>query len=52
MTPEQNRHASYQNSPRHGMINRVQDRIEVAESFFGVPPQTTTFEEAREENLK
>ena len=28
-----------------------QDRVEIAESLFGVLPQTTTWEEAREERL-
>ena len=28
-----------------------QDRVEVAESLFGALPQTTTWEEAREERL-
>lgn len=33
------------------LTNPFQDRIEVAESLFGVLPQTTTFEEAMEERL-
>ena len=28
-----------------------QNRVEIAESLFGVLPQTTTWEEAREEHL-
>ena len=29
-----------------------QDRVEIAESLFGALPQSTTWEEAREEHLK
>ncbi len=31
------------------LTNPFQDRMETAESLFGILPQTTTFEEAREE---
>ena len=33
------------------LTNPFQDRMEIAESLFGILPQTTTFEEAREERL-
>ena len=33
------------------LTNPFQDRIEIAESLFGILPQTTTLEEAREERL-
>ena len=33
------------------LTNPFQDRLEIAESLFGILPQTTTFEEAREERL-
>ena len=31
------------------LTNPFQDRVEIAESLFGILPQTMTFEEAREE---
>ena len=31
------------------LSNPFQDRVEIAESLFGVLPQTTTWEEAKEE---
>lgn len=31
------------------LTNPFQDRMEIAESLFGILPQTTTLEEAREE---
>lgn len=34
------------------LTNPFQDRVEIAESLFGILPQTTTYEEAREERLK
>lgn len=33
------------------LTNPFQDRVAVAESLFGILPQTTTFEEAREEQM-
>ncbi len=33
------------------LTNPFQDRVEIAESLFGILPQRTTFEEAREERL-
>lgn len=33
------------------LTNPFQDRVEIAESLFGILPQTTTLEEAREERL-
>lgn len=33
------------------LTNPFQDRVAVAESLFGVLPQTMTYEEAREERL-
>jgi len=33
------------------LTNPFQDRVEIAESLFGILPQHTTFEEAREERL-
>ena len=41
---------------QHGKVvakltNPFQNRVEVAESLFGILPQTMTFEEAREERL-
>ena len=33
------------------LTNPFQDRIEIAESLFGILPQTTTLEEAREDRL-
>jgi antitoxin (DNA-binding transcriptional repressor) of toxin-antitoxin stability system len=34
------------------LTNPFQDRVDIAESLFGILPQTTTLEEAREERLK
>ena len=34
------------------LTNPFQDRVEIAESLFGILPQATTFEEAREERLE
>ena len=34
------------------LTNPFQDRVEIAESLFGILPQTMTFEEAREERLR
>ncbi len=34
------------------LTNPFQDRVEVAESLFGILPQTITWEEAREELAK
>ena len=33
------------------LTNPFQDRVEIAESLFGILPQTMTLEEAREERL-
>ena len=33
------------------LTNPFQDRVEIAESLFGILPQTTTLEEARKERL-
>ena len=33
------------------LTNPFQDRVEIAESLFGILPQTQTYEEAREERL-
>lgn len=33
------------------LTNPYQERIDIATSLFGILPQTTTFEEAREERL-
>lgn len=33
------------------LTNPFQDRVEIAESLFGILPQTMTIEEAREERL-
>ena len=33
------------------LTSPFQNRVEVAESLFGILPQTSTFEEAREERL-
>ena len=33
------------------LTNPFQNRVEIAESLFGILPQTTTFEEARKERL-
>ena len=33
------------------LTNPFQDRVEIAESLFGILPQTTTLEEAREATL-
>lgn len=33
------------------LTNPFQDRVAVAESLFGILPQTTTLDEAREERL-
>ena len=33
------------------LTNPFQDRVEIAESLFGILPRTTTLEEAREERL-
>ena len=34
------------------LTNPFQDRMNIAQSLFGILPQTTTYEEAREERLK
>ena len=34
------------------LTNTFQDRMNIAQSLFGILPQTTTYEEAREERLK
>ena len=34
------------------LTNPFQDRMNLAQSLFGILPQTTTYEEAREERLK
>ena len=34
------------------LTNPFQDRVDIAESLFGILPQTTTLEETREERLK
>ena len=34
------------------LTNPFQDRMQTAEALFGVLPQTTTLEEAREERMK
>ncbi len=34
------------------LTNPFQDRVDTAKSLFGILPQTTTLEEAREERLK
>ena len=34
------------------LTNPFQDRVEIAESLFGILPQATTFEEARAERLE
>ena len=33
------------------LTNPFQDRVEIAESLFGILPQTTTLEEARAERM-
>ena len=34
------------------LTNPFQNRVEIAESLFGILPQTMTYQEAREERLK
>ncbi len=33
------------------LTNPFQDRVDIARSLFGILPQTTTYEEAREERI-
>ena len=34
------------------LTNPFQDRMNIAQSLFGILPQTTTYEEAKEERLQ